>query len=310
MKKLIMDIDIGTDDALALAYAVSLEEYDLIGVTAAFGNVDQKTSQKNALKVLKALKREDVPVYPGEVGADGRAPYVPRAQRVHGENGLGNVDFPDSDRAVESTPAWAFIASSIEEYGKDLTLFASGPLTNLARVYRERPDLVDRSGSIVVMGGALFVEGNVSPTAEANTIHDPEAAGFLFSLGLDIVSIGLDVTERIHLSSSDMDEWRSECGERFRKMTEFYIGFHTMNEPNVNDVCFLHDPAAALYLSHPELFTVHPFPIKVALEGDVRGRTYASYSEGIPCTTRFAIDVDKEGAERCLKESWNRLFSL
>ncbi len=303
-----MDIDIGVDDALALAYAVTLEDYELLGITATFGNVDQKTSQTNALTILKALGREDVPVYPGEIGPDGITPYVSRAQRVHGLNGMGDVDFPESEREAEETPAWRFMAESIERYGKELTLYASGPLTNLAKLYRERPDLVEKSGSIVIMGGALFVEGNVSPTAEANTIHDPEAANFLFSLGLDIVVVGLDVTERLYIGTNDMDEWRSETGRRFRRMTDFYIGFHNDCEPLVQDVCFLHDPAAALYLAHPEFFTVHSFPIKVVLDGRDRGRTLAAYSEGLPCTTRFCIDVDKESVERELKESWNRLF--
>ncbi len=310
MKKLIMDLDVGIDDALALAYVVTLKDYELIGVTAVFGNVDQKQSQRNALSILKALGREDVPVYPGEIGVDGITPYVSDAQFVHGDNGLGNVDFPSSLRSAEKTPAWLFLSSSIERYGEELVIYASGPLTNLARLFRERPDLVERCGQIVIMGGALLVEGNVSSTAEANLINDPKAADFLFSLGLDIVVVGLDVTNRLHLEESDMESWRSSAGMKFRKMTDFYIDFHKKYDPRFGDVCILHDPAAAAYLERPELFTVYRFPVKVVCEGKDIGRTVASFSDGLPCTTGFCIDVDKSGVEKMLKSAWRGLFSV
>ncbi|MCR5732796.1 MAG: nucleoside hydrolase, partial [Sphaerochaetaceae bacterium] len=186
MKKLIMDVDTGIDDALAIAYAITLEDYELIGITAAFGNVDQISSQKNALTILDNLKRSDVKVYPGLMGIEGEGDYVSESLHVHGANGLGGVNFTPSKREAEKTSAIEFLASSIERYGSELVIYTSGPLANIAELYRQRPDLVKKTGKIVSMGGALFVSGNCSPIAEANIYHDAKDANFLLSLGLDI----------------------------------------------------------------------------------------------------------------------------
>lgn len=308
MKKLIMDVDTGIDDSLAIAYAITLEDYDLIGITAAFGNVDQLTSQKNALTILDILGRSDVKVYPGLMGIEGNNPYVSSSLHVHGPNGLGGVEFAQSKRKAEEISAIEFLSSSIERYGTELVIYAAGPLANLAELFRVRPDLVKRTGKIVIMGGSLFVRGNRTPIAESNIYNDPEDAAFLFSLGLDIVLVGLDVTEKLILTRNDMDLWTSDVGQKFRRMTEFYIEFHNRCEPNAKEVCFMHDPAAVCYLDHPEYFKTLTLPVKVLLSGYERGRTIASFREGIPETTQFCIEVDKIKAEKAMKDSWLKLF--
>ncbi len=213
-KKLILDLDTGIDDALAIAYALgSADEIDLIGITATYGNVAVPLAARNALAVLHLFGRDDVPVYPGvdhpiapatlpkmrgttpderaqayarwqNGGADGWQTDAswsptPGSVAVHHPNGIGGAIIPDSPRAPEAPgSAVDFIITAAREYGPDLTIVPTGAMTTMATVFRNAPDLKDSGVNVTLMGGALTLPGNVSPAAEANISQDPEAADY------------------------------------------------------------------------------------------------------------------------------------
>ena len=300
MINIILDLDTGIDDTLALLYVIARrDEFNLLGVTSTFGNVETETSARNSLTILDLFGRTDVPVFIGERAPEGKTAYqvMPYIHRIHGRNGLGEVDFPSSQRKPEEEGAVSFLSRMITSHPDDLTIVATGPLRNLAEVFRQYPETVKIPHKVISMGGALTVEGNVTPFAEANYYKDPKSASFVFSLPIDLIQIPLDVTERSHLYLSDTEEWKSERGMLIRKMTEFYIGFHK------KDFSYLHDPSAVCAALHPEYFSYLSLPMKITDDG----RSVGDYMAAIP-EKKVAVDVRTECVEEELKRNWKKLL--
>ena len=301
MTNIILDLDTGIDDTLALLYVIAnRDEFNLLGVTSTFGNVETAVSARNSLTILDLFGRTDVPVFMGEKAPEGKKDYqvMPYIHRIHGKNGLGDVAFPISERKPEDESAVSFISRMIISHPDDLTIVATGPLRNLAEVYGKYPETVKIPHKVISMGGALTVEGNVTPLSEANYYKDPKSASSVFSLPIDLVQIPLDVTERSHLNLSDLEDWKSEKGELIRKMTKFYIAFH--GKP----YSYLHDPSAVCAALHPEYFRYLTLPLKITDEG----RSIGDWMSGNP-EKKVAVDVDTINVEWELKESWKKLLS-
>ncbi|MBA2453405.1 MAG: nucleoside hydrolase [Chloroflexia bacterium] len=175
---LILDVDTGVDDAVAIALAVSRGAH-LIGVSTVAGNVPVDVATRNTLDVLALLGRSDTPVHRGA-----SRPLVASYQdaaHVHGGNGLGSVQLERSDADEHPLPGPAFLLQSAARYPGDLTIVTLGPLTNLAIALNVRPSIADQVKRVVVMGGAWSVPGNVTPYAEYNVYVDPDAAQQVFS---------------------------------------------------------------------------------------------------------------------------------
>ncbi len=301
MTNIILDLDTGVDDTLALLYVLAeKDELNLLGVTSTFGNVETATSARNSLTILDLFGRSDVPVFLGEKAPEGSDEYhvMPYIHRIHGRNGLGDVDFPVSLREPEAESAVSFLRRMIKTHPGSLTIVATGPMRNLAELYRKYPETVMIPHRVISMGGALTVEGNVTPVAEANYYKDPRSAEYVFSLPIELIQIPLDVTERSHLRICDTKEWKSDRGDLIRRMTEFYIAFHE------KPYCFLHDPSAVSAALHPEYFTYLTLPMKVTEDG----RSVGDWMSGNP-PKRVAVDVDTQKVERELKQAWGRLLS-
>ncbi len=331
-KKLILDLDTGIDDALAIAYALgSADEIDLIGITATYGNVAVPLAARNALAVLHLFGRDDVPVYPGvdhpiapatlpkmrgttpderaqayarwqNGGADGWQTDAswsptPGSVAVHHPNGIGGAIIPDSPRAPEAPgSAVDFIITAAHEYGPDLTIVPTGAMTTMATVFRNAPDLKDSGVNVTLMGGALTLPGNVSPAAEANISQDPEAADYLFKCGARTTMIGLDVTHQTALTREKAHEWASlgtPAGDFLVTMTDYYIDFYLKNQPEIRG-CGLHDPLAVAAALDPSLVTTFGFNLQVDLEGPFRGRTIGDRSrlQDPDKHTQVALGVD------------------
>ena len=331
-KKLILDLDTGIDDALAIAYALgSADEIDLIGITATYGNVAVPLAARNALAVLHLFGRDDVPVYPGvdhpiapatlpkmrgttpderaqayarwqNGGADGWQTDAswsptPGSVAVHHPNGIGGAIIPDSPRAPEAPgSAVDFIITAAREYGPDLTIVPTGAMTTMATVFRNAPDLKDSGVNVTLMGGALTLPGNVSPAAEANISQDPEAADYLFKCGARTTMIGLDVTHQTALTREKAHEWASlgtPAGDFLVTMTDYYIDFYLKNQPEIRG-CGLHDPLAVAAALDPSLVTTFGFNLQVDLEGPFRGRTIGDRSrlQDPDKHTQVALGVD------------------
>lgn len=154
MKKLILDLDTGVDDALAISYALGSPEVELIGITGTYGNVLVEQGVRNALAVTDLLGHPEVKVYQGlsHSSTTDHFEVLPISAFIHGDNGIGDVDIPDSNRSVETESAVDFIIDAVKTYGKDLVYVPTGPMTNIEAALKKAPEIKDEIGRVVLMG--------------------------------------------------------------------------------------------------------------------------------------------------------------
>lgn len=313
MTKLILDLDTGIDDALAIAYALGSPEVDLIGITGTYGNVSLGQGVRNALAVTELLGHPEVKVYQGLSHASAADDFAVSkgSAFIHGRNGIGDVNIPDATRDAETDPAVDFIIDAAKTYGKDLVYVPTGPMTNIAAAIGKAPEIKDTIGAIVLMGGALTVCGNVSRCAEANISQDPEAANYLFHSGARTTMVGLDVTLQTLLTYKETQRWRdsgTKAGAFLADMTDYYIKAYETTSPHLGG-CGLHDPLAVGVAIDPTLVTTLPINLQVDVEGPTRGRTIGDNTRlNDPVkTTQVAVGVD---APRFLDEFMTRITGL
>lgn len=299
IKNVILDLDTGIDDTLALLYVLAKkDEINLLGVTSVFGNVETLQSARNSLNILDFFNRNDVDVYLGSKGPYGKDNYEVKEYlfNIHGKNGVGNIIFPTSKREVKKDGV-KFIRDMIISHPGNITIVPTGPLTNLAHLYEIYPEVLNVKHEVISMGGALTVEGNVTPHSEANYYKDPLSAAKVFSKPINLKMIGLDVTQRSHLYPIDIKKWKGSKGELIKKMVEFYIAFHKTG------YCYIHDPSAVCAMLHPEFFKFLSIPMYITEDG----RSIGKYNENLPLK-QVAVDVDSISVERELISTWETLF--
>lgn len=311
-RKLILDLDTGIDDALAIAYALGSPEVELIGITATYGNVLMKDSVRNSLAVLDALGADSVPVYPGLPHSSTAEDFavLEISAFIHGRNGLGEAETTPSRRSATTTSAVDFIIEASRRYGEELVYVPTGPLTNLAAALERDPALAGRL-RVVLMGGALTVSGNVSPWAEANINQDPDAADAVLRSGIDATMVGLDVTLQTLLTYEHTRRWRdlgTPAGTFLADMTDYYIRAYETTAPGLGG-CGLHDPLAVGVAVDPGLVTTLPINLQVDVEGPTRGRTIGDVARlnDPRKTSRVALGVD---VDRFLEELMARITSV
>ena len=288
-KSVVIDVDTGADDAIALVMAVNSPELDILGVTTVAGNARLHDTTRNTIRLLDRLGRPDIPT---SVGADrplsGRFDY---AYHYHGTGGL-TTSLPATDSVPVSARAVEFIQDQASARPGDVTLIALGPLTNVAEAIRKEPRLRDWLREIVVMGGAVEVPGNVTPFAEFNIHSDPRAANVVLSSGIPITLVGLDVGNSVAFGRTDTD-WRSAAsigGELVSRIVEGWFDLH----PD-RGRCVLCDPITVAAAIRPDLFDYRQATVTVDELGPERGRTRADYGPG---NVSVALDVDVERTHR------------
>lgn len=310
--KLILDLDTGIDDAMALAFAVASPEADLIGIISSYGNVVVEQAAKNSLNLLDLVGANDVPVFLGEPHSKVTDHFdvMPISAQIHGKNGIGEVEITESPRAVADQSAVDFIIEAAHKYGKDLILVPTGPLTNLAAAIEKAPEIVDKIGKVVLMGGALTVPGNVTDAAEANINQDAVSANEVFTAGLNLTMVGLDVTLRTLLTRKETKQWRdlgTPAGVAFADIVDYYIKAYEITSPGL-DGCALHDPLAVGVALMPDLVQTLWLNMIVETEGSAWGRTTGDSNRlNDPTTDQASINVD---ADRFLKIFMDRLTNL
>jgi purine nucleosidase len=207
-RRLLIDTDPGVDDSMMIQLALVSPEIRVDALTTVFGNSDVATTTRNALTNLEVAGREDIPVARGAGTPLTRPAPVRYPVHVHGADGLGNANRPAPRGAAIATPAAAFIVERVMTATPgELTVLAVGPLTNLALALRLEPAIAARVREIVMMGGTTG-RGNVSPTAESNVHHDPEAARIVFHGGWPVTMVGLDVTMPTLMTAAHLAEIR------------------------------------------------------------------------------------------------------
>src|SRR6218665_1232990 len=227
-RKIIIDTDPGQDDAVAILLALaSPEELDVLGVVAVAGNVGLHHNANNARKVVELSGRREVPVYAG-CPRPMRPPLV-TAEHVHGETGLDGPDLPDPTIPLQAQHGVDYIIDTLmaSEPGT-ITLCTLGPLTNIAMALVKQPAIAERIAEIVMMGGAYFEVGNITPAAEFNIYVDPEAADVVLRCGAPITMLPLDVTHQIQSTPERLAAifgLGNKAGKAVYEMLTFSEGF-------------------------------------------------------------------------------------
>ncbi|HHR6139177.1 TPA: nucleoside hydrolase [Providencia alcalifaciens] len=291
MHKIIIDCDPGVDDAVAIFLAIESPEIELIGITTVAGNVELEKVHSNAKKLLTLANRLDIPLAKGC-----NRPLMSKTgnkTNVHGTDGLAGVLLPESKHHNDSGHAVDFIIDSVMANPGEITLCAIASLTNIAIAIIKEPKLIDNVKDIVVMGGAAFTQGNITPAAEFNFYVDPHAAHIVFDSAQHITMLGLDVTSKADIRAGLCTalEKGGAIAQSVAEMCRRYAEF----DP------FLHDPCVIAYLIQPEIFSGVDGSISIEYESKrLFGHSFATpstlthhSSETMNCKIMTDVDTSK-----------------
>jgi inosine-uridine nucleoside N-ribohydrolase len=268
----IIDCDPGIDDAIALILAMQAPELEILGVTTIFGNATIEQATKNALRIVERSGKH-IPVYRG-AAKPLSVPLGAPPDFVHGMDGLGNTEQPEPSTKAQAKPAAQFLVDAAKAHPGEVTILAVGRLSNLAEAIRLDSAFAKNVREVVIMGGALYVPGNVSPVAEANIHGDPHAADLVVTAPWKVTMVGLDVTTKVRMNGETMSRVRDRnerYGPFLYSITRFYEEFY--RNTGVTDGFYPHDPCAVVYLMEPELFEIKRGPMRVVCEGIAIGQT-------------------------------------
>ena len=297
-RSIIIDSDPGQDDAVALLLALASPELDVLGVTTVAGNVPLSYTSRNARVIVELAGRPDVPVFSGAIRPMVR-PLV-TAEHVHGKTGLDGPSLPDPTIALQDEDAVDFIIRTLRERpAGSVTLCPLGPLTNIALALIRAPDIAPRIAEIVLMGGAYFEGGNITPSAEFNIYVDPHAAEVVFKSGAPIVMMPLDVTHQVLSTKARIaavERLGNRAGQVVAQMLSFSERFDLQKYGS--DGAPLHDPCVIAYLLRPELFEGRHINVEIETRSELTmGATVADWwrVSGRPANATFMRSADADG---------------
>lgn len=307
-RKIIIDTDPGQDDAVAILLALASPELEVLALTAVAGNVPLPLTQRNALQIVE-LSRRQVPVHAGCDTPLKRK--LVTAEYVHGRSGLDGIPLPDPTTPLAPGHAVDTLIDTLRQHPSGtITLCPLGPLTNIATAFQRAPDIIPRVAEIVLMGGAYFEVGNVTPTAEFNIYVDPEAAEIVFKSGAPIVVMPLDVTHKALTSREWVEEMRTlgtPVGQAVASWTDFFERYDTAKYGSAGVP--LHDPCVIAYLLEPALFTGRHVNVEIETRSELTlGMTVADWwrvTKREP-NAMFMGSVDRDGFYRLLTERLRR----
>ena len=310
-RKIIIDTDPGQDDAVAILLALaSPEDVEVLGLTAVAGNVPLPLTQKNARIICELAGRPDLAVH---AGCD--APLTRKlvtAEHVHGKTGLDGPQLPEPAMPLAPGHAMDFIIDTLmREPPGTVTLCVLGPLTNIATAFARAPEVIERVAEVVLMGGAYFEVGNITPAAEFNIYVDPEAADLVFRSGVRLTVLPLDVTHKVLTNATRVAAFRdmgSEVGRMVAEWTDFFE--RVDKEKYGSEGAPLHDPCVIAWLIRPDLFSGRFINVVIETKGEfTTGMTVADWwrVSGRPPNATFIRDVDAEGFFALLTERLARL---
>jgi len=309
-RKIIIDTDPGQDDAVAILLALASPELEVLGISCVAGNVPLALTSKNARIVCELAGRQEVRVFAGCDRPMAR-PLV-TAEHVHGKTGLDGIDLPDPSMPLQDQHSVDFLIETLRtEPAGTVTICPIGPLTNIATAMERAPDIIPRIQEIVLMGGAYFEVGNITPTAEFNIYVDPEAAKIVFGAGVPLTVMPLDVTHKALTTRARVEAFRAlpgRVGPAVASWTDFFERYD--KEKYGSEGAPLHDPCTIAYLLKPELFSGRNINVEVETGAELTlGMTVADWWR---VTTRtpnanFIGGVDADGFFALLTERLARL---
>lgn len=303
-RKIIIDTDPGQDDAVAILLALACPELEVMALTAVAGNVPLSLTQINARIVLEIAGRGDIAVYAGCDRPLVRAPVT--AEHVHGKSGLDGITLFEPAAPLAPGHAVDFLIDTLRrEPAGSVTLVPIGPLTNIATAFTRAPDVAARVREIVMMGGAYFEVGNITPAAEFNIFADPEAAQIVFASGVPLTVVPLDVTHGA-LTSRDWIDTMRQTGPIGRAIAGWSGFFERYDrEKYGSQGAPMHDPCAIAWLIAPELFEGRHINVEIETEGRfTTGMTVADWwrVSGRAPNAHFLRRIDRDGFFALLTE--------
>ena len=301
---LILDVDTGVDDALAVLFAALHPEINLLGITCVDGNTNVDQVVANTLKVLDAAGAGDIPVARGAVRPLlGVSQY---AEYVHGADGMGDLGIAPSNRQVDPRSAVELLRDLVEASKDPVTLVPVAPLTNIALFLRAFPDSAKKIHRIVLMGGSASA-GNATAVSEFNIWHDPEAAAIVFQSGVPITMYGLDVFMRPGVTSAEAARLKNSTAPAAQFAGSLIEAF--IERLHISPIT-LGDFGAVAAAIHPELFTTEMFDVVVdTSSGPARGQTICDRRDAFlkdleplslvdSAKVRVVMDLDVEGVRQ------------
>ena len=304
-RNIIIDTDPGQDDAVAILLALASPEVNVLGITAVAGNVPLALTQKNARIVCELAGKPETLVFAG-CDAPLNRPLV-TAEHVHGKTGLDGPQLAAPTMPLQEQHAVDWIIETLRAAPeKSVTLCPIGPLTNIATALQRAPDIKTAIQEIVLMGGGYFEGGNITPAAEFNIYVDPEAADIVFSAGVPLTVMPLDVTHKALTTRPHIEAFRTmgtEVGRMTAEWTDFFERFD--KEKYGSEGAPLHDPCVIAYLIQPDLFTGRHINVQIETSSELTmGATVADWwrvtNREPNCT--FMGDLDADGFFALLAE--------
>ena len=276
--RLIIDTDGGIDDALALILALRSPEVEVVGVSTVSGNVRVEQAAINVLRVIELFDHRDIWVAQGLGNPLVRDPI--RATSFHGTDGLGDSNLPQPRMRTRKESALDLIVDQLnKERDHGLTIVCIGPLTNIAAVLTNSPNISGRIGELLIMGGAFGLSrhgyGNVTPVAEFNIYSDPEAAKIVFESGIHVRAVGLDVTSAPENWLTSAEYSRVKATKNRVSVFAARILANTMQKRRMFE---LHDPIAIGAVIQPSLYGFTELSVKIETKGE--------YTTGMTVTER------------------------
>jgi pyrimidine-specific ribonucleoside hydrolase len=267
----ILDVDTGVDDALALLFAVKHPGIDIRAITCVAGNASLAQVVDNTLRILEVAGAPQIPVAAGAT-----RPLLAAARsasHVHGENGLGGLDLPTTSRVPEAVGAVELMRRTLMGSDERITVVALAPQTNLALLLRTHPEVADRIERIVFMGGSAGV-GNATAVAEFNVWHDPEAAAIVLSSGVPIFMYGLDVFTQVSVpqdAATAFAAGNDPLGQVVGSLLGNRIALS--EDETLVYTGLIGDAGAVCALVDPDALRIEKRPVRVVLSGYGRGQT-------------------------------------
>jgi purine nucleosidase len=309
-RKIIIDTDPGQDDAVAILLALASDELEVLGITCVAGNVPLSLTAKNARIVCELAGRTNMRVFAG-CDAPMKRKLV-TAEHVHGKTGLDGIALPDPVMPLDPQHGVDFLIETLREAAPGtVTLCPLGPLTNIATAMNRAPEIVPKIAEIVLMGGAYFEVGNITPAAEFNIYVDPEAAEIVFKSGVPLVVMPLDVTHKALTTRARVEGFRNlgtRVGHAVASWTDFFERFDMAKYGS--EGAPLHDPCVIAYLLQPGLFQGRHINVAIETKGEFTdGMTVADWwrVSKRPANAMFMGSIDAEGFYALLTERIGRL---
>jgi len=310
-RKIIFDTDPGQDDMAAILLALaSPEQLEVLGIVAVAGNVPLSHTSRNALRICELAGRSEIPVFAGCEHPMGRK--LVTAEHVHGKTGLDGPDLPEPKMKLQAKPGVEYIAETLQAAAPgEITLVTLGPLTDIGMALTLAPEIAGKVREIVMMAGAYFEVGNITPSAEFNVYVDPTAADIVLKSGIPITMMPLDVTHRALVTPVRMERLFN-LGNRSGKALAEALAFSRTFDINKYgwEGAPLHDPTTIAYLLKPDLFMGRQINVEIETTSELTmGMTVADYWHVTkrPRNVRYIRDLDADGFFALLTERIGRL---